>query len=786
MKKLYNLFNIKAYLLVIMTSFFAFVANAQDFNIVQTPSADFVGEQDTVRIDTLNLSIDPDTRWLLWRNADGEGGSNFDPDFDDVLDISTAVNDTILAFTWDDDENYDFYVSPTTNFGTSQFLPVTDSDISIGGILIPNRGEGGEWLLNHIGFRSLTTGVFDLSAADTATLTVQIDLDDVSRNDSLLVQYSLNGTAWVDLTDANDSSYFANTYGSLDGESPVFVGGYRTLNFPLPDAAEAATTQFRIIQPERSNYEEFEDEWIVNDDNFEINVGEEFVGSGTFVGSFDVDNPEVEIIQISRTEGSETDTIFSESGGISPASVYPGQTLNILVGVNGYTSADAGALNYAILLDYENAFNDNSISTILEDNDGDGGSLISGTSEIGERDTILIQTTISSDLSLEDLSLLLGGFSFTPITYTGSAPVVGDFLGGLPGDPQIGSDVQVSGGVALGPFVIFNGDSDRSITSRSLSITSVDNATFSAAVFPGSFFEGGSNPIPPGGELSFEYSTDDFSTFTQIGVVDVDTVETDDFDEFNVVFDLSGETDLISDNTRFRIRQLNNRGQDLDVWSLITPTEFRSNGTIEFDNITYESEDTPFVFDLSGISLDPVEVPESLIFSGDDVNLTFDVNDGGVHPDGTEIRAYLLNGDVELLVGTTTTPFTKEGNSITITMPQLPQGQYDVELRAFLPIAEAQQYFLDFDIIDDLNESVITSNPVTIPVSDIFFGNVDVEQDGVPDIGNTDIFYPDDEITITFDYIGPDLDENVIVSFYDAELDSYWQVLYIQPYALSA
>lgn len=665
-------------MLVMLTGLFAFSANAQ-FTINQSPNpADlrFVNGQDTVIIDTTGTDFSSSTVFYLH--------------YDLTLDADKVIgssSDTAIVFNWEylDGFTESYYVTSAVDFGSNQEIEFDPGDINLGGT--QDYVTGGvsyytnTYEMDEVGFRRLTTPeIPELNTSDDASLFVGMYLADVvGTEDSLLVEYSTNGTDWTVMEDVLDSAYFNNQY------ADEHLGdGYTTIEFELPVNAKTATTSFRIRQGVRSDYVADEDEWGVDADNFYVSIGSESIGTPVFVNNYDVDLPTTTVADIEDEDGNSNFTY------------YPGDSINVLATFTGYED-QVSEYDFTAIFRYSGQsfrLEAEDISNIISSDNGDGSFDYDFT----------VSGFLPVDVEFDET------WNVTIEAYSGSSPTLGN-------DIDLETDA-----VYVGYSADFDDDGDRMLTSPELKIESVTNASVFVDLVKTS-----TGLSPSGTEIALEYSTDGFESFTQIGdaiSLNADLSERD-------TFDVSSISALITSTTQFRLRQLSNNGSELDTWD-VDEFSFYAAGTLLGDGDPVDYQGTTIDIDAPVIVLDAVDVPDDLIYPGDEIELTYNITEGQFVA-GTMLTAILEGTDFEYMIGNSEdiAPGDDQDHTITVTVPPIIGGTYSVKLAT-----NPESNTIDFPVFD--TEVTITS----------------IDSDNGVFDGTVDVIYPGDVVTANYEISG--------------------------------
>lgn len=714
MKKLYNnILYLRALMLVILTGFFAFSANAQDFTVAQTFNSTYLGERDTVLIDTSATFFSTGTRYYLYRDNDASASYT---DGDDILDTSASNGDTTLTYVWNESglTAADYRVAAITGFGSNQSTDITDvtitgvpsndavtrtSGVTYGSLTFPFTSDD-YFAFDNVGFRGLRTGVIpELDVDNAVTASIQFDfyLTNIPENssDSVVLEYSLDGTTWITLIDSLN-----NGYNDLGETANRLI----SVNYELPNQAKDPNTRFRFVQgptsstTQRSDYTQGEAAWYIDPDNFQVVVGNQAISVDKLASNYSISRPSTGIA-LTDTTGNQN---YYGGGGFEIDATFTGfedQVSNFSY-VAIFRNTTTGQSFSVVNTDMTFGETENNPSEFIYDFEIDG----------------VIPTNIdySDNTSYDDWDVSVEAF-------TGATATVGN-----------SENLLTSGTVVGGTNATnFNDDDDRFYLTEELDVQTVTGASITLDLNKNL-----AQLYPSGTEVVLEYTTNgtDFTELIADGRTSAsislnDTID-GGFDPFT--YDLSSETGLISTATQFRVRQLSNSGLSLDTWgigqfSLSTEGSLlEDNSTISYGSVTGVTINPPVIV------LDPVDVPDDFIYPGDEVDLTYNIT-LGEFPSGTEFEAILEGGVFDYMVGTSSliTPGDDQDHTITVTIPPILGGDYSLKLTT--------------------NPE---SNSITIPVFNTEVEITEVSSDNGVFDGATDIFYPGDNITATYEITG--------------------------------
>ncbi|WP_420318350.1 T9SS type A sorting domain-containing protein [Ekhidna sp.] len=714
MKKLYNnILYLRALMLVFMAGLFVFSANAQDFTVAQTFNSTYLGERDTVLIDTSATFFSTDTRYYLYRDNDF---STTYTDGDDILDTSSSIGDTTLTYVWDESglTAANYRVAAITGFGTNETTDITDvtitgvpsndaetrtNGVAYGSLTFPFATDD-YYAFDNVGFRGLETGVIpelDVDNSVTASLNFDFYLTDIPENsdDSVVLEYSLDGSTWITLIDSLNNGY------DDPGETSNRL---ISVSYELPNMAKDPNTRFRFRQgptsasAQRSDYTEGEAAWYIDPDNFQVVVGNQDAIHDEFVVNYSIIRPFTGIT-LTDTTGNQN---YYGGGGFEIDATFTGyeDQVSDFSYVAIFRNTTTGQTFSVVNTDMTFGETENNPSEFVYDFEIDG----------------VIPTDIdySDNTSYDDWDVSVEAF-------TGATATVGN------------SENLLAAGTVVGGTNVtnFNADDDRFYLSDELDVQTVTGASITLDLNKNL-----AQLYPSGTEVVLEYTTNgtDFTELiadgrTAAAISLNDTID-GGFDPFT--YDISSETGLISTTTQFRVRQLSNSGLNLDTWGigqLSLSTEgslLEDNSTISYGSVVGVTINPPVIV------LDPVDVPAEFIYPGDEVDLTYNIT-LGEFPAGTTFTAMLEGGTFDYAIGTSSliTPGDDQDHTITVTIPPIIGGDYSVKL-----------------------ETNPESNSVTIPIFNTELEITGVSSDNGIFDGATDVFYPGDNITATYEITG--------------------------------
>lgn len=533
---------------------------------------------------------------------------------------------------------------------------------------------------------ALAGSTYDMNGVGERKITTQAY--DLSSSEEIILFVSLDASSVSDdrplrvqfSTNGTDWNNMTDADASENEWSVGSPDNTPDLRFVLTSGQKSATTQFRVIQEGKDDYTVGEEPWTLDGTSFDIEIGGLNVVDNALVGSYDIAYP------------STTITFFKDDNENSPVTYYAGMDVEVEGVFNGATDQ---VDDY----EYTAVFENGGTRFLLEDAAG-----------VNNNNDLSVTGTIPADI---DYGLT---WSVTIRAFNGATPTLGvdeDLLANIDTEGYNNGDSE------------FDADGDRFAISEPVDIQSTTNAQIDLQLTKTS-----AGLSPAGTEIVLEYTTDG-SEFTQIGdpvSLNADLTEP-------LEFDLSSESGIVSSGTQFRVRQLSNNGLDLDTWDILVFDLF-AGGNILFDQQEVDYFASNKKIEAPVIALDPVSVPDELIFPGDEVTLVYNVTDGSF-PDGTELTAVFDGGDFNYNVGTSSliVPGDDEDHEITITIPPVVESltMYEVSL---------------------VSTTGAESNSRVIPVYNTNITIIDVASDNGVFDGTVDVIYPGDQITVNYNLDG--------------------------------
>lgn len=555
--------------------------------------------------------------------------------------------------------------------------------------------------MNGTGLRRITFPAVNTNTSEDVVMNLAFNDANVVAGRPIVVQFSTDGVTYTDMTDTNsDNEWFGN--GSLN------------LQFELTSGQKANSVRFRILQENSNSLTAGAESWTFDADDFTLEIGGIVVEANAVVDNYNIEIPSTSITQFRDFDDNPVGTY------------YAGQSVRIIGGFTG-ASGQVNDWNYvALFIDPSNEFNNFTLESPTEANDG-----------VNE---ITVTGTIPADVDYND------NWDVELRAYTTGTPIFGvEFFTNFSDGNSDG--LIYIGGEDVGNHAEFTEDNDRSLTTPSVNVGTVTNSYLSFDLAKTS-----AGLSPSGTEIEVSYSTNGGSSYTVLEEISLNA----DLSETIMVDSWPAGT--VSTTTMFRISQKSNNGEGLSTWSVDNLRVSIGGNVITNDEvISYVSSSIDV--NEPTIVLDPVEVPSALIYPGDQLDLVYNITNGG-YPAGTTLSAIFEPGsDNPYIIGSSTliTPGDSEDHTIEITVPAFVGGTYSVHL---IP-----------SIDSDAN-----SNAVSLPIYNTTINITEVNSNsGVTD-GGTEIIYPGDIITVQYSTdgnIGAGAELMLEVYDYDDDVDDY-------------
>ncbi|MFK7951754.1 MAG: hypothetical protein AB8B73_02835, partial [Ekhidna sp.] len=422
--------------------------NAPTFTINAETYDTYIGED--VEVDYSALGFTSGATYYLYN------GTILDPENRTIFDTDVSVN-SILASTWPldmGDQNVDVRIAGIYGNIDEPLMEFENSDLTITG----SSSSAFSYQFSDEGVRSARTDALDLSGEDYVTFSVTANpVGTFSTDNAILVQYSTDGSTWVDLEDDN-------------GVDEITSDTETTYEYTLPNAAKTSSTRIRVRQ-KAINLSAFSSYWFLSD----MRIAFYTVGADQFVSNPFVTNYSVTVSSIED----------ADDAVISGGTAYPGDEITVTADAAGF---DVNSEDYTVLIN----------NTFLLDNED--------VSIDGVTDEIVITGNIPTDVEYANAS------DIEIKIYDGDQPLVA-VNENVFGDYNEEEDITVVGDdeVTDGDTKVeFNLAGDRSLTTPEFEIASTDDLTLS-------FFLNRTNSVrsPSGTEVVVEFSTDG-TTFTEI------------------------------------------------------------------------------------------------------------------------------------------------------------------------------------------------------------------------------------------------------------------------------
>lgn len=590
---------------------------------------------------------------------------------DNVLDQSMAAATLDLTWPRSVSGNENLFITAATGSFDAQTIDIEQGMLSVVGGFIDNATD-------------IFGGDYDLTGTGLRRVTTQpinTDFSDEVTLNLSIYDFNVSVDRPIKVQFSTDGTTFSDMT-DTNADDEWFGTGVRNLQFVLTSGQKSTGTIFRIVQDGSNSLTSFEEEWYLDDD-ITLEVGGIVQEVSSFIATYTIEEP------------STTITAFNDDAGNPVFSYYAGQSVEIEANFVGGTN-QVDDFNYTAV--FRNGSQRFQLQSVTDANVGDAIT-VGGTIPAG------IDFDLSWDVTIE--------------AYTGSASLLGLEEQYETFNANLNELTGVGG--SLGSVWEFTADEDRSLTTPELNVESNTNASVSFTLAKIS-----AGLTPDGTEIVLEYSTDGM-TYTQIGnAVSLNADLSED-----VLFDAL-PAGVVSSTTQFRIRQLSNNGAGLSTWS-VNNIQINAGGTI-ISNGDIDYNDASIFVNDPDITLDPVNVPDGLIYPGSVVDLIYNIPNGALVA-GSTLTAILDNGVFEYEVGTSTliTPGDSEDHTISITIPALVGGNYSVSL---------------------VSSGDVESNSITVPVYNTMIEITEITSNsGVMD-GGVDVIFPGSQITVAYDVDG--------------------------------
>ncbi|MFH6985538.1 T9SS type A sorting domain-containing protein [Marinoscillum luteum] len=622
--------NLKALMLVMMTSFFAFSATGQYIQDAPDPGVThYVGQDTTVNVDASGYNGGDTTLWLVY-NWDGTLEENYV--LGSVVTGSTK-SDIDIDFAWPETGNVELTVVITVG---STFEDDLETLYASNYTYTGGAVDGG-LSFYRAGARSYTSTSVDLDTDEPVYMSVYLGVASVGEDNYVRVRYSTDG---------------GTNYSTLlnDSDSSNFYGGNGWVDFTLPEAAKSPATIIKISQvgSDTLGTNELSWEMFFDDGNVaEFNIGDAYddidgeTGSNYFINSYTL----------------EIDDLLNENVSVLEGSVYPGDELVLSGTLYGGTVSD---YNYALVVD---------------------GVVISETPSDTDDGLGLVEFTFDAPVDMaynENLWFEIVPYALADASYNAGFEFDADFVAELNEEEPDEEETVIVGGEDDGSDAYFYEAGERSATTQALNLAGLldPKMGFQLARL-------NDEPSPAGTDIVFEYSTDDGATYTEIGsFVLNDLPFKDDYSETfyfygtdNEEADFDFPSAVLVDGVIFRFRQESNIGDNEDSWYL--NAFYMDSGDNRADEIDYD--ESYFSLNEPVISLSPLNISETVPYPMTELTLDWTI-DAGEFPANTGAKLYLdgdIAGGYDILVG--------EVADVTLgtmdfTVPPLEAGDYEMYL----------------------------------------------------------------------------------------------------------
>ena len=639
--------NLKALMLVMMTSFFAFSATGQYIQDAPDPGAThYVGQDTTVNVDASGYNGGDTTLWLVY-DWDGTLEENYV--LGSVVTGSTK-SDIDIDFAWPETGNVELSVVITVGSTFEDDLEtIYASDYTYTGGAV----DGGVSFY-RAGARSYTSTAVNLDTEEPVYMSLYLDVSDVSEDNYVRVRYSTNaGSTYSTLLNDNDSSNF--------------YGGSGWVDFTLPEAAKAAATIIKISQVGSDTLGTNEQSWdmFFDDGNVaEFNIGDAYS---------DIDGETGSIYLIDPYSLEIDDLLDEDDASVLYGNVYPGDELVLSSTLYGGTVSD---YNYALVVE---------------------GVVISETPSDMDDGLGLVEFTFDAPVDMEydeNLYFEIIPYALADASYNAGFEYDAYFVAELDEVEPDDEETLIVGGEDEGSDAYFYDAGERSATTKALNLAGLldPELSFELARL-------NDEPSPAGTDIVFEYSTDDGATYTELNTFvlndlpyEEDYTETFYFygtDDEEADFDFPSA--VLVDGVIFRFRQESNIGANEDTWFL---------GNFDIDAGDNRSDDVDYsdaYFSLFEpvISLSPLNISETVPYPMTELTLDWTI-DAGEFPANTGAKLYLFRDiadGYDILVGEVAdvTLGTMDFN-----VPPLEAGDYEM----YLVVNGVEYWTIDLPIYD--------------------------------------------------------------------------------------
>lgn len=646
--------------------------NAPTFTINSETYGSFVGED--IEVDYSALGFTTGATFYLY------SGDILDPETRTIYDSEVSING-LFEGTWpleDADENVNVYIAGVYGNIDEPELDFTNDDLNVLGA----SNSDFNFNFENAGVREVSTDELDLSGEEYLTLEVQLWTgSNLTTDNALLIQYSTDGSSWVDLEDE-------------DGLDEIDGNVFSTFYYPIPSAAISSATKFRVRQ-KSINLTQGNQWWYLY--NLDLLYYLDIPPSESLIETTFVNNYNVTVTSIEDADNVE----IANNMGLTGGTVYPGDEITVTGEVAGF---DVGTDEvYTVLIN----------NTFLLDNED--------VSIDGVTDEIVIKGNIPTDVEYANAS------DIQIKIYDGAEPFVAvnesvfaDY--NEEEDIIVVGDDEVEDGDTKVEFTLAG---DRSLTTPEFQIASTADLTLS-------FFLNRTNSVrsPSGTEVVVEYSTDGTS-FTEIQSFSINEAgqsgETYELD--NTVL----PSGMASPTTSIRFRQASNNGLNLDAWELQSITLMGGTNISEPGYINYNGLDLDILE--PAITLTAIDNANLDLYPGTDLDIEFEVV--GDFPAGTTYELLMdIDTDRTLSLG----DFTASGVH-SITVPAVIADTYSVFTRA--SHEETESNSVDLVVLEvGINNISITSTDAIADGSSmiVYPGNtIDISYDVTGDIGSEDV-----------------------------------------------
>ena len=236
---------------------------------------------------------------------------------------------------------------------------------------------------------------------------------------------------------------------------------------------------------------------------------------------------------------------------------------------------------------------------------------------------------------------------------------------------------------------------------------------------------------PDNTEIVIEYSTDEGTTYSEIGTVSLNEMNV--YTDGVSTFEFPIPAGAVSDNTQMRIRQNEINSGNLDRFYLygfsllLNTNRFTEDLTADY----VDNWDSQYVYD-PVLDFAPIDIPQGLLYPGTAMNLDYIVT-VGEFPANTLLQAVVTNPSPDILIGETTAAGL---GTISATAPAVDGGVYTVQLQATCA------------------QGTVNSNTRNITMEDVELEILTVTGDPDRKVGDVPYYFAGDDIIVDYNLVG--------------------------------